>query len=156
MGGSIKFVLEYEKAFWRSQQLSGMLFSHVGIVTEMYDHTNKEENKFGFTGFLHPQASTFSMEERRNHVINYLASFFGEAVNNFQWYEDKIWKGEFLLGGNPALQHPHQNNGHQLLLKPYMNSKLFFSGTETSSVFPGYMDAAVASAKRVAQQIIDA
>ena len=46
MAGSIKFVLEYEEPFWRNSGYSGMLYSHCGIVAEMYDHTNFEKNKF--------------------------------------------------------------------------------------------------------------
>jgi monoamine oxidase len=52
MAGAVKFTLEYNDAFWRKEGYSGMLYSHAGIITEMYDHTNFEENKFGFTGFL--------------------------------------------------------------------------------------------------------
>ena len=60
MSGSIKFVLEYDKPFWRNKGFSGMLYSHAGIVTEMYDHTNAEETKFGFTGFLNSGASAYT------------------------------------------------------------------------------------------------
>lgn len=47
MAGAIKFTLEYSEPFWRKDGYSGMLYSHAGIVTEMYDHTNFEEDKLG-------------------------------------------------------------------------------------------------------------
>lgn len=155
MANSIKFVIEYDSPFWRHHNLSGMLFSHVGIVIEMYDHTNKEENKFGFTGFLHPNAQHISKLEREKAVIDYLHPFFGDLVFNYLFYEDQQWNNSNLIGDNFTALQAHLNNGHQLLKSPYMNDKLYFAGSETSSEFPGYMDAAVNSVKRVYQQIID-
>src|SRR5690606_30470564 len=43
MAGAIKFTLEYDSPFWRNAGYSGMLYSHAGIIMEMYDHTNFEE-----------------------------------------------------------------------------------------------------------------
>ena len=45
MAGAIKFTLEYSEPFWRHEGFSGMLFSQAGIIMEMHDHTNFEENK---------------------------------------------------------------------------------------------------------------
>ncbi|GGE17683.1 flavin monoamine oxidase family protein [Psychroflexus salis] len=153
MAGSIKFVLEFNQAFWRTNNQSGMFFSHVGIVTEMYDHTNKEENRFGFTGFLHPYAARLTKNERKDAVLAYLKDFFGQQIENFSIYEDQIWNAHNLVGKVELIQQPHYNNGHSLLKKGYFNHKLFFAGTETSDKFPGYMDAAIASARRVSLQI---
>ncbi|GGE28580.1 flavin monoamine oxidase family protein [Psychroflexus planctonicus] len=153
MAGSIKFVLEFNEAFWRENKHSGMLFSHVGIVTEMYDHTDIEENKFGFTGFLHPNASQLSKDQRKKEVIYYLNQFFGKNINSFVSYEDKIWNAPTLVGNLPLVPQAHLNNGDALLKKAYYNGKLFFGGTETSEKFPGYMDSAVASAYRIVNKI---
>src|SRR5690606_8925298 len=68
MAGSIKFALEYDRPFWREGGYSGMLFSHAGIVTEMYDHTNFEENKFGVTGFLIGGAVNYFYDLRKELV----------------------------------------------------------------------------------------
>jgi len=68
MAGSTKFALEYDKPFWRNDGYSGMLYSHVGIVAEMYDHTNFEENKYGFTGFLNGGAASYTKEVRQELV----------------------------------------------------------------------------------------
>lgn len=152
MGGAIKFVLEYEQAFWREQQYSGMLFSHAGIVTEMYDHTNFEERKFGFTGFLHSGASSYSPEVRKELVLEQLTKLLGEEIKNPILYTDKIWMDEFVMSGNQIIHRPHQNNGHPALQQIYMNGKLFFSGTETAIEFGGYMEGAVISALKIADR----
>jgi monoamine oxidase len=154
MAGSIKFVLEYESCFWRGQGFSGMVFSHVGIVTEMHDHASFENNKFGFTGFLHTNASRLSKQDRQQLVLQQLKELFGKEVLSPLSYEDKIWGNDLILGKNPTIRIPHQNNGHPLLQKQYMNGKLFFSGTESSLEFPGYMEGAIRSAQKTFHKLL--
>lgn len=153
MAGSIKFVLEYEKAFWRENGYSGMLYSHAGIVTEMYDHTNFEASKFGFTGFLNSGAASYSQEVRKELVLQQLALLLGSQMLLPITYDDKVWTDEWISGGTQIIQRPHQNNGHPLLQESYMNGKLYFSGTETSKQFGGYMEGAIISALNVANKI---
>jgi len=150
MSGALKFVLEYAEPFWRNNGYSGMLYSHAGIVVEMYDHTNFEENKFGFTGFLNGGASGYSQEVRKEFVLRQLAELLGKEVLNPVSYSDKVWTDEFVLAGNQLIQRPHQNNGHPLLQQSYLNDKLYFLGTETATEFAGYMEGAVISAMKIA------
>lgn len=149
MAGAIKFTLEYSEPFWRKEGFSGMLYSHSGIVAEMYDHTNFEENKFGFTGFLNGGAASYTLEVRKEYVLSQLEELLGEKSQHPTTYFDKIWTDEFVLSGNPIIHRPHQNNGHSYLQKEYMNGKLLFCGTETASEFAGYMEGALIAAQRV-------
>lgn len=153
MAGAIKFVLEYEEPFWRKKGYSGMLFSHAGIVTEMHDHTNYEENKYGFTGFLNGGAASYTPEVRRELVLKQLGELLGEEAQKPVTYSDKVWSDEFVIGGNQIVQRPHQNNGHPILHQSYLNGKIFFSGTETATEFAGYMEGAVISAHQVIGKI---
>ncbi|MGD1843948.1 MAG: flavin monoamine oxidase family protein [Salibacteraceae bacterium] len=153
MAGSIKFVLEYDNHFWRNNGYSGMLFSHSGIVSEMHDHTNAEENKFGFTGFLNGGTISYSQEIRKEFVLRQLDEFLGSEVLNYSSYSDKVWADEFVMSENQTILRPHQNNGNPLLQNSYMNDKLLFSGTETATEFAGYMEGAINSALRVYEQI---
>lgn len=152
MAGSIKFVLEYREPFWRKKGYSGMLFSHAGIVVEMHDHTNYEESKFGFTGFLNGLAASYSREVRKKLVLKQLEELLGKETQKPVTYSDKIWTDEFIIGGNQLVERPHQNNGHPVLHQSYLNGKLFFSGTETSTEFGGYMEGAVTSALKTVKQ----
>jgi monoamine oxidase len=152
MAGALKFAIEYEQPFWRKKGFSGMLFSHADIVVEMYDHSNREDNRFGFTGFLNGGAAGFSKEVRKENVLRQLTELMGEEAGQPLTYVDKVWNDEFVLHGNQVIQRPHQNNGHPLLLQSYLGGRLFFCGTETSTAFPGYMEGAVQSAKRIAEK----
>lgn len=153
MSGSIKFVLEYKTPFWRSNGLSGSLFSHAGIVVEMYDHTNFEENRFGFTGFLNPGAAAYNVHKRKELVLRQLIELFGEDFADPLLYLDKVWDNEFIVSGKQIIESPHQNNGHPVFQIAHLKDKLFFSGTETVSHFGGYMEGAVYAAVKTAEKI---
>jgi monoamine oxidase len=150
MAGSIKFVLEYERPFWRDKGLSGILYSHADIVSEMYDHTNVQESKFGFTGFLNSETAGSTQEERRSNVLRQVSDLFGHDAMNPTAYFDKVWNDSFVVYEKIQPMRPHQNNGHPYLQKAYLEGRLYFCGTETSSEFSGYMEGAIRSAKRVA------
>jgi len=154
MAGAIKFVLEYSEPFWRENGYSGMLYSHAGIVTEMYDHTNQEENKFGFTGFLNGGSAPYTPETRKELILAQLTELLGNQASTPLAYYEKIWIDEFILNGNQTISRPHQHNGHPVFQAPYMNGKLYFSGTETNPEFPGYMEGAVRSAKSAFEKIM--
>lgn len=155
MAGSLKFVLEYERPFWRQKGYSGMLFSHSGIVMEMHDHTNHEENKFGFTGFLNSSALSHTKSERQDLVLNQLSKLLGKEALEPLTYNDKIWTDEFIANGSTMDLKAHQNNAHPLFDESYMGKKLFFSGTETAQNFSGYMEGAILSAKNTADRLLD-
>lgn len=154
MAGSVKFVLEYRSPFWRENGFSGMLYSHAGLIMEMYDHTSIDGSSFGFTGFLNPAAAGYSKEVREKYILNQLADLMGQEVREHYLYEDMVWNGEFVLAGNPIIHRPHQNNGHPLLQEAYFNDKFHFCGTETATAHAGYMEGAIVAAQTVAGRIL--
>lgn len=153
MAGAVKFTLEYTEPFWRKEGYSGMLYSHAGIVVEMYDHTNFEGSKYGFTGFLNGSVAGYAPEVRKEFVLKQLVELLGEQAGHPLVYYDKVWTGEYIVSQNQIVQRPHQNNGHPLLQNSYMDGKLFFCNTETATEFPGYMEGAVISASSVVEQL---
>ncbi len=154
MAGAIKFAVEYETAFWRKKGYSGMLYSHAGIITEMYDHTDFEESKYGFTGFLNAGAANFSAKIRKELAISQLVTLLGQDAAHPSDYQDKIWTDEHVIFGTQLIQRPHQNNGHPLFGQGYYEGALMFCGTETSTEHPGYMEGAILSARSILQQIV--
>ncbi len=148
MAGSIKFTLEYANPFWRNRGFSGMLYSHAGIIVEMYDHTNFENDRYGFTGFLNSGTAGYLQETRKDLVLAQLTDLLGPEAADPLFYADKIWTDDFLMAGTPAFSAPHQNNGHPLLQESYFDNRLFFCGTESATQCAGYMEGAVVSARR--------
>lgn len=153
MAGSTKFVVEYQKPFWREKGFSGVLYSHTGLVTEMYEQNDAKGERFAFAGFLGSSAALYDQQQRKEIVLNQLAQYFGEEAKNVTYYNDKVWVGDFITADGPPTERPHQNNGHPHLESTYMGGKLLFSGSETSDSHPGYMEGAVTAAETGAKKI---
>lgn len=155
MGESIKVGLRYAKPFWREDGgPGGTIFSNVGPVSEMYDHTNIEESKYALKGFLNGTYHTLTHEERRDMVLTQLRKYYGEVVDDYLAYEEGVWRHEgFTFTPYEGHVLPHQNNGHPVFRAEYLNGKLLLAGSETAVLYPGYMDGAVRSARRVAAEL---
>lgn len=153
MSGSVKFSIEYSKPFWRIKGFSGSVYSQSSIATEIYDHCSFDDTKFALLGFLNSLAHHYSFEERQAKVIAQLSHYFGAEATEVVSYQDKIWNDKFLQSDSESFLPPHHNNGHALYHECYMNNKLFFSGTETSAIYSGYMEGALIAAKATAERI---
>ena len=154
MSGSIKFAVEYEKPFWKANGFSGSVYSQSGLATEIYDHCNFEETKFAIKGFLNGSALHYTFQERKEKVITQLKHYFGNEAEHFLSYNDKVWNDKFIQATNESFLPPHFNNGNAMFEDSYMGNKLFFTSTETSKAFSGYMEGAVIASNAVAAMII--
>ena len=154
MGESIKVGIYYQEPFWRTPELSGTIFSNVGPIPEMYDHSNVEDDRYALKGFFNGAYHSVSKTDRLDLVLKQLRKYFGSRADNFIEYEEKIWSKESFTYV-PYKRHliPHQNNGHPAFRQSYCDNKFFIAGSETAALFPGYMDGAVRSAKFVAESI---
>lgn len=154
MGESIKVCLTYEKPFWRAEDKSGAIFSNVGPVPEMYDHSNSEDTKFALKGFLDGSYFSVTKEERLERVLVQLTKYFGVIVRDFLTYEEVVWQQEsftFVPYTKPMI--PHRNNGHFVYQQAYLDEKLWIGGSETARNSPGYMEGAIQSALFINQQL---
>lgn len=154
MGESIKFALSYERPFWKENGFSGMGFGQVGVIQEIHDHSDAEDDFYSLKGFLRNELASISQVEREDLVKAQVVKLFGEEAANYISYYDCVWIDEaFTSIKEAAPLMPHQNNGHQQLGKPLMNDKVFLAGTESSPAHGGYMDGAVYAGMKAAQQI---
>ncbi len=154
MGESIKFGISYSYPFWKDRNWSGTLFSNVGPITEMYDHTNFEQNKFALKGFLNSALYGNSKKARKAKVFEQLERSFGKAALEFLTYEETIWQDQkytYFPYENYVL--PHQNNGQVIFQDSYYNNRLYIAGSETSSLYGGYMEGAIQSAQLCFERI---
>jgi monoamine oxidase len=147
MGESIKIALSFKEPFWRASTNSGTVLSNVGPISEFYDHCNCEQSFFALKGFFDGRYFSISKEERLEKVLMQLRKYYDAEIDNYIDYYEKVWRNE-LDTFYPYTDHvlPHQNNGHAAFHTSYYNGKLIIAGSETSSVFPGYMEGAIYSA----------
>lgn len=152
MGESIKVGVIYKKPFWKSQNSSGTIFSQVGPITEMYDHSAEGA---ALKGFMKNDLYLRTSEERQQQAIAQLKKYYGERAEDFKEYIEVIWRQEvFTYTGYDQEVYPHQNNGHPVYRKALLNDTLWLAGSETAPTYPGYMDGAVQSAYWVAEEIL--
>jgi monoamine oxidase len=156
MGESIKVGLRYAKPFWYDQKTSGTIFSSVGPIPEMYDHSDYANEKFALVGFMNGAYANTSAEHRLQLVLQQLEKYYGPQVKDYLSYEEGVWGQEpytYTPYTSPLL--PHQNNGHSLLRSRHWNDKLLLAGSETAPQYPGYMDGAVQSAQLTFDQLTE-
>ena len=122
MGESIKVGLRYAQPFWRENGgPGGTIFSNVGPVTEMYDHTNVENSQYALKGFLNGTYHSLTRAERRDMVLAQLRKYYGDVVDDYLAYEEGVWRAEthtFVPYADHVL--PHQNNGHAVFRAEYL------------------------------------
>lgn len=152
MAESIKVALTFDEPFWRNPELSGTIFSSVGPVNEMYDHSGN--NQYALKGFMNSAYQTVSRERRKELVTEQLRRFYGDRADRYLTYQECVWGHDpFTFSPYEQSVLPHQNNGHSIYQESYLENRLFIAGAETATEFSGYMDGAVESAYRVVRQI---
>lgn len=154
MGESIKVGLRYPTPFWRSEKVSGTIFSNVGPVSEMYDHADVEDQTYALKGFMNGTYHSATPAFRRDLILKQLERYFGSVVHDYLGYEEAVWSKEahtFVPYNGYIL--PHQHNGHSVFQKPYLDGRFFIAGSETAKGHPGYMDGAVSSANWVVDRL---
>ncbi|HEX6983674.1 MAG TPA: NAD(P)/FAD-dependent oxidoreductase [Balneolaceae bacterium] len=152
MAESIKVALTFEEPFWRNSNSSGTIFSNVGPVSEMYDHSSN--NHYALKGFMSNAYHMVSRERRKQLVLEQLRRFYGRKVDSYLSYRELVWENEPFTYSNyeqPII--PHQHNGHSIFQEPFLDKRLLIAGSETAIEFPGYMDGVVESAQRTVRQL---
>ena len=148
MHDSIKFAIRFENPFWRESGFSGVLYSNVGPIVEMYDHSSEADDSHSLMGFLHPNLHHWSQEKRSQAAIEQLSKFFGPKTQDFIDYEDRVWLNDTMTSDTDTRYlTPHQNSGHPIYQEKLFEGRLIISGSETAPSFGGYMDGAVEAGK---------
>ena len=97
-----------------------------------------------------------SVEERRAAVLNCLVQYFGEKASQPYAYVEQNWAEEEYSRGCYAGYMPTGvwTMYGEALREPI--GRLHWAGTETATVWNGYMDGAVQSGERAANEVLAA
>jgi monoamine oxidase len=156
-GKLIKWEAVYDKPFWREAGLSGQVVSDVGPANTTFDNSPPDGSPgimFGFLGGAEgKRAAKLSKSARRKAVLDNFVTYFGdEAADPVKAFE-KDWTDEPWIRGCPV-GHTGTNvfrkNGPALRVP---SGRVHFAGTETSTYWFGYMDGAVRSGERAAEEV---
>ncbi|AGB36439.1 flavin monoamine oxidase family protein [Natronococcus occultus] len=159
MGAVIKWVAAYEEPFWREDGLSGSVLSADGIVTEVADGTVPDGERGLLVGFV---AGADALEwsdrptaERRERVLDELERYFGPRATEPLAYADEAWsKTRWSTGGyNAAMTPGTLTSCGDALREPV--GRVRWAGSETALEWRGFMEGAISSGERVANEILD-
>ncbi len=158
MGAAMKCFAVYNTPFWRKHGLSGQVVSDEFPVKVTFDvgHGDKDYGKMlvfvegndarNFIG-LPP-------DMRKQMVLEKLVHFFGKEAAFPIFYTDKCWtEEEWTRGCYVGLMSPNTlTHFGPHLRTPFGN--IHFAGTETADRWNGYLDGAIQSGYRAAEEVV--
>lgn len=158
MGAVIKVQCLYRRPFWREDGYSGQATSDQGAVRLTFDNSPEDGSSGVLLGFIEGDEARFwggkTLEERHAEIIECLARYFGEqakqalAIEELNW-----WDEEYSRGGYTGFLAPGVWSAYGPALRQPVG-RLHWAGTETATVWNGYMEGAVRSGERVAQEVL--
>lgn len=160
MGAAIKILAIYDTPFWRNQELSGQATSDRGPVRVVFDNCPPSGNPGVLVVFVEALDARRLRQlpdgERRTTVLERLVHFFGSAAAQPVDYVEMDWSSETWSRGCYGAYFPPgvwTSYGHAL--RPSVG-RIHWAGTETSTVWAGYMDGAVRSGEKAAAAVLAA
>lgn len=157
-----KTILVYAEPWWHSAGLSGVYSSTDGPVVFTHDTCIPQDGQYSITCFHAGDPgrkwSRLPAEERKQVVLQDICTAFGTVVDNIPEpinVIEKDWtKDPWAQGGPGPVWRPGFLAGEsgKAIAEPFGN--IHFVGTETSSVWRGYMDGAVRSGIRGGQEVV--
>jgi monoamine oxidase len=162
-GAVIKVNAVYDHAFWRDDGLTGFSLMDVPPVKITYDNSPPGGRPGILVGFMEAADAIRHLQsplaERRRATLEGFARAFGDRSLRPRRYLDKVWNRDRWTRGAYGGYHPP---GVLSELGPELGSltapagRVHFAGSDTSPVWTGYMDGAIASGIRVAVEVNDA
>jgi monoamine oxidase len=148
----------YEEPFWRADGLSGEAVADAGPVTLTFDSSPRDGSRGVLLGFVGgPEArqmATLAPGERRAAVLACLERLFGPRAAEPVDYAEQAWAQEEWSGGGPTSNF---GPGGWTECGPALREPLgpiHWAGTETATVWSGYMEGALQAGERVAAEVL--
>jgi monoamine oxidase len=159
-GALTKCAAVYPEPFWREQGLSGQAVSDRGPVTTTFDNSPPDGAPGVLLGFIAGaeaiRHARRSEADRRRLVLECFERLFGEQAAKPGIYLETAWAEEEWSRGGPVCSFTPGS------LVPYGEAlrqpagRIHWAGAETATVWTGYMDGAVRSGERAAEEVLDA
>ncbi|XP_039251044.2 putative flavin-containing monoamine oxidase A [Styela clava] len=163
VGHLIKFIVTYKTAFWKEKGMSGETTvtgapGSIGPISCTFDGTSSNGNP-AIVGFICADHAIYwtrkTMVERREAILQSLATMLGEECLDPIEYIDKDWAKESYNGGCPVgVMRPRGlMYFHHALRQPF--GRVHWAGTETARLWCGYIEGGIESAIRAVSEITE-
>jgi monoamine oxidase len=158
IGSLIKTIAVYDRPFWRDDGLTGYTLSDTGPVKVTFDASPRSGTPGVLLGFVDGDdsrdLSARSDAERAKAVLASYARYFGPKALAPKAYFDKAWDNDRFARGCPVgVTAPGTLMSFGRALREPANG-IHWAGTETATVWNGYMDGAVQSGERAAREVL--
>jgi monoamine oxidase len=159
-GAMTKCAAVYAEPFWRERELSGQAVSDAGPVSTTFDNSPPDGSRGVMLGFIagaeairHAQ---LPVSERRRAVIDSFVRLYGDEAARPESFHELAWaEEEWSRGGPVCFPSPGALSAYgEALRRPA--GRVHWAGAETATVWCGYMDGAVRSGERAAEEALDA
>jgi monoamine oxidase len=157
MGSLVKTIAVYDKPFWRDHGLNGQVTADQGPVKVCFDASPKSGTPGVMLGFADGEdarvLSALPLAERRRQVLANYALYFGRKALSARKYIDMPWDNDVWSRGCPVCVMPTgvMTSYGRALREPV--GRIHWAGTETATVWNGYMDGAVRSGDRACAEV---
>jgi monoamine oxidase len=159
-GSIIKCEAVYDKPFWREAGLSGQVVSDASPVRVTWDNSPPGGKPGVLLGFI---AGTAAREYGRKSgaalrtaVLNNFATYFGKDALKPKAFHEKNWSSdEWTRGCYTGYMPPGVLLDFGKALREPVG-RIHWAGTETATIWAGYMDGAVRSGHRAAKEALAA
>ena len=157
-GSVIKCIAAYARPFWRDAGYSGEAFAPRGLVRATFDDCSADGTHAALVAFVVGDAARELAKrpdaERRQLVLADLGRLHGAAAHTPTAYADKNWLAEEWSGGCyvGVLAPTLLTQVAAALRTP--EGRIHFAGTETAIHHLGYLEGAIESGERAAQEVL--
>ena len=157
MGSVIKVQCVYPTPFWRDSGYNGQATSDTGPVRITFDNTPPDKSVGVLMGFMEGSdgrvASEWTPEERKQGTIDSFVRYFGDAAKEPLEYIEQSWMNEeWTRGCYGAVFVPGGWTDFGKHLRAPVG-RIHWAGTETATIWNGYMDGAVRSGEDAAKTV---
>ena len=158
MGAYMKVVVAYDRRWWRDAGLSGIAYADSGPLQMVVEASSPGAAGGMLACFITGRAveryGRMALGARQAAVREALTAMFGPAAGTWTAYAECDWTAEpFSRGGPVGLMGPGTlgRYGH-VLRRPEGN--VHWAGTDTATVWNGYMDGAIQAGERAADEVL--
>lgn len=157
MGSTTKVIALYERPFWREAGLSGEVVADGKPFTVVFDNSTPDGTAalIGFVvGAPARRFTALPAHQQRAEALGALTRWFGPSASTpteilvKDWSEDPWSRGCPIGVCGPLTLSVHG----EALTRPV--DRIHWAGTETASVWTGFMEGAVRSGERAASEVL--
>lgn len=159
-GTVIKANVIYDEPFWRREGLSGQAFDVELPFSTVFDNSPPDGTPGALVGFFEGEQAIrygqMSVEDRRKTAVECLVRYFGPRAASPEAYYELDWSAEEWTRG---CYGGHMPPGAWTQFGPALREpvgRIHWAGTETGIRWCGYMDGAIESGHRAADEVLSA